>query len=36
MVFGLAVYGAKGSLWPAILVHAIPDTMTVLRAYHGT
>jgi len=34
LIFGLAVYGSKGSLWPAILIHAIPDTMTVLRAYH--
>ena len=35
LIFGAAVYGAGGSLWPAVAIHAIPDTMTILRVYHG-
>lgn len=35
LVFGVAAYGARGSLWPVIIVHAVPDTLTIVRAYHG-
>jgi membrane protease YdiL (CAAX protease family) len=35
LIFGAAVLGARRSLLPAILVHAIPDTIAVIHAYHG-
>jgi membrane protease YdiL (CAAX protease family) len=35
LVFGGTVYLAKGSLWPVMLIHAVPDTMTLIRIYQG-
>jgi len=33
LLFGGAVVATNGNLWPAILVHAIPDTITIIRAF---
>lgn len=35
LIVGGAVYAARGSLWPVIIVHAVPDTMSMPSAYRG-